>query len=287
MRCIIQSMIHNASNHPVLVKKIGLQIWTLRAEIEAIIAKRMVNIEADANVGPEATTISNNQSLENLHEEYHHIGNQQNLLIFPQKTAPASAPAPSPTNEAETTAAAAQTPAENPFEEIIADDKAAQAAAGTTENTTDKSVSSEEEVIVLQRRPMLPDSEIFMGKTLLSEIYMDRIHFFCDESFLEGQNIVIQFMIPQCFTINADVMYCRRYGMKSRIISENKLLYRVAARFTYLRPGERTLLRRFLLSIEPSAMEQLKAKANKEAQNAASGDAKNDDVMGDLENLDL
>lgn len=286
-------MIHNASNHPVLIKKIGLKIWTLRAEIEAVIAKRVSTLDENADNAQDPQ-----HALEELHQEYLPGGNAQNLIEFPRKAPPSAAAETVPTPPAETPAESAPANQEvaatdtappaaaNPFQDVIENQAPAEAPANTTARPMDSTPHNDEEVVILQRRPPIPEDQLFSGKTLLSEVYMDRIHFFCDESFLEGQSIVIQFQIPQCFALNADVMYCRRYGMKSRIISENKFLYRVAARFTYLRPGERTLLRRFLQSVEPNIAEQLKAKAVKEAQ-AAPAKEGGDDVMGDLDNLDL
>lgn len=96
----------------------------------------------------------------------------------------------------------------------------------------------------------IPEEKVALGKTILSEISMDRILFFCNHSFIEGQSIVIKFNIPQAFVVNADIKYCRPFNFKSRIISKNSYNFRVLADFTFLKPGERTLLRQFIQSID-------------------------------------
>ena len=96
----------------------------------------------------------------------------------------------------------------------------------------------------------IPEEKVALGKTILSEISMDRILFFCNHSFIEGQSIVIKFNIPQAFVVNADIKYCRPFNFKSRIISKNSYNFRVLADFTFLKPGERALLRQFIQSID-------------------------------------
>ena len=85
----------------------------------------------------------------------------------------------------------------------------------------------------------------------MSEVYMEEIFFFTDSLFVEGQSIVIKFCVPEKFIMNADVTYCQAYSNHHRVLGQKNLPYRVCARFTFLRPGEKTLLRKFLSSIEP------------------------------------
>ena len=105
--------------------------------------------------------------------------------------------------------------------------------------------------ILKQRLPKIPDDKIHIGRAILSEIYMDHMYFFCSENFLEGQSIVLEFLVPRKFIMNAQVVFCRKYNLKSRVISKNRLPYRVGIKFTYLKDGERTILRNFVQSIEP------------------------------------
>lgn len=179
-------MIHNKSTDPVLVKKISVNIWTLRDEVEAVLKKRAEQ-SSDINI-------------DDLKSEY----NQNPAVVY---------------NE--------------------------------TDKQADEGEQSDDKAI-FQRRPQnIPSEKIYKGKFLLAEIEMDRIYFFSNKDFLPGQSIVLDFLIPNQFTLNADVVYCKAYNIQSRIISNNKLPYRVIAKFTFLRKGERTLLRRFMKSIEP------------------------------------
>ena len=135
----------------------------------------------------------------------------------------------------------------------------------------------EEKEIIFQRLPSLPVEKVCKGKTFLSEIYMDQMLFFSDRQYTEGQSIVIQFNVPERFILNAEVTYCQPFSLKNRIISASNLPYRVCAVFTFLKTGERTLLRRFLENVEyrPESFDQ-----QEEDQEASAGEteALNPDV---------
>ncbi len=75
--------------------------------------------------------------------------------------------------------------------------------------------------IAIESPVNLSDDKISKGKTILSEIGMEKMFFFSSKAFTEGQSIVIQFCIPKTFIVNADVIYCRPFNIKSRIISQN------------------------------------------------------------------
>ena len=98
--------------------------------------------------------------------------------------------------------------------------------------------------------PNISEEKISKGKTVLSEITMDKMFFFTNKAFTEGQSIVIQFCIPRAFVVNADILYCRTFNLKSRIISQNNFTHRALIRFNFLKEGERALLRQFLQSVE-------------------------------------
>jgi hypothetical protein len=79
--------------------------------------------------------------------------------------------------------------------------------------------------------------------------------------------------------MNADVLYCRTFNIKSRIISQNNYKYRMLVKFTFLKEGERALLRQFLQSIEPDLTKvQKKDSSDKDSS---------DDGFGDLNDLGL
>ena len=63
---------------------------------------------------------------------------------------------------------------------------------------------------------------------------------------------LIQLLIPRPFIVSAQVISCKRFNLRTRIISENRLDYRIHAKFTFLAKGERTLLRDFLEAIQPN-----------------------------------
>jgi len=135
--------------------------------------------------------------------------------------------------------------------------------------------------LVKQRLPSIPEERISVGKAILAEIYMDQMFFFSSKPFLTGQSIVLDFLVPRRFLMNADVTFCRTYNMKSRIISKNRLSYRVGIKFTYLKEGERTILREFTRSIEPDVETVVAAKEVAKEEKSSGGD--DFDIFDDLD----
>src|SRR5690606_32821733 len=110
-----------------------------------------------------------------------------------------------------------------------------------------------------------PDlDKISYGFSLLSDVNMDTILSFTKEKFLNGQSIVVEFLIPKPFRMMAEVTYCHHYAMRSRIISSTRPDYRVQCKFTYELKDERTNLREFLKSISPTTGEKKKLKKESE-----------------------
>ena len=105
-------------------------------------------------------------------------------------------------------------------------------------------------ISIIQRKPKFSEEKIIHGCTVLSEIDIDKMFFFCSQDLTEGQSIVIEFLVPKQFVLNAEIISCRNYNMKSRVMSKKKLSHRALAKFTFLKKGERTLLRQFIKSIE-------------------------------------
>jgi hypothetical protein len=210
-------MIHGNSQDPVIIKKIKLKIWHLRDEIEATIQARLKS-------NPDAET----PSIDDLVKEYKvapAIGSAEGLSIVPDEE-PAQE---EETSDGETSADETGEPAEK---------------AETSDLATIK-----------QRIPVLPEDKIIHGTAVLAELDIDHLYLFTNKQFLAGQSVVIEFCVPKRFVINADVIFSRAYNMKSRIISEVKLPFRTGLQFTFLKEGERTLLRNFILSIEPTVPE--------------------------------
>lgn len=106
---------------------------------------------------------------------------------------------------------------------------------------------------VTQKIPVISKDKLGIGVSLLAEINMDAIYFFSTRPFIPGQSVMIEFRVPNHFIISADIIFCRSFNLKSRIISAQKMPYRIGAKFSFAKKGERTLLRKFVSSIEPGA----------------------------------
>lgn len=254
-------MIHNSSSDPVLIKKISLKIWSLRDEIEARIHDKI-----------EAGTPSEDLDLIQIRAHYtpKHLQTDNVLSLKPTSDLD--------TGEDEMARAMAEVESEEALETPL--DKA------ENDNVVDLSppsnvVSIDQNIISISlEAPNIPEDKVSKGKTVLSEISMEKMFFFCNKPFTEGQSIVIQFCIPKSFIVNADILYCRPFNLKSRIISQNNYTHRALIRFNFLKEGERALLRQFLKSIEPDA-----TKVEKKAD-VAKGEADGSD-FGDLDDLGL
>lgn len=94
------------------------------------------------------------------------------------------------------------------------------------------------------------DTMIGTGSTFLSDINMNWIGLFSEKHFYFGQNILIDFLIPRRLILNAQVIECHSYNMNSRVIGENRAVYRLFAKFTFHREGERQALRSFVQSLQ-------------------------------------
>lgn len=242
-------MIYNKSGHPIEVKKISIRLWALRDEIEAAIERRMKECEAagiplyiedikkfynlnptgEGNVLPFASTPTEGEdNMTSLMEE---IGNEVKA-----------------DNEVTAEASSVATPNLENAEEIIAE-QTIQGLETTKPNP------------ILERpyERQAPDlDKVSYGFTLLSDINMENILSFTKNSFLQGQSVVVEFLIPQSFMMTADVNYCHNYAMRSRIISSTKPDYRLQCKFAFAIPGERDRLRSFLKSVEPTVMNEKK-----------------------------
>ena len=108
---------------------------------------------------------------------------------------------------------------------------------------------------------------------------MEYLFLFSAESFIEGKNVVVKFLVPKAFSLNAEVIHCRKHTMSSRVISGQKLPHRACFKFTFLKPGERSLLRQFLYSVKPEKV----ITEDKDESEEESGD----DDFGELDDLDM
>ena len=261
-------MIHNSSSDPVLIKKISLKIWSLRDEIEARIQDQM----DEGEITPEMVEDRVNQ----LQSEYTKKSNQNpdgtnsNVL---QLKSDEDLVASDDNEELESSEVNEELP-----ESTEEDTSVNLESKSNTPPTVDQTVQNVIKISI-ESPIKLSEEKISKGKTILSEIGMERMFFFSNKAFTEGQSIVIQFCIPKTFIVNADVIYCRPYNIKSRIISQNSYTHRMLIRFNFLKEGERALLRQFIQSIEPDITKSIKKLPNIEAD-SDEGDFNELDDLG-------
>lgn len=264
-------MIYNKSSHPVEVKKISIRLWSLRDEIEAAIERRMKECEA-AGI---PLYINDIKKFYNMNME-DKLTDQSNVLQMPTKEDSVTALMESLGNEGVENSETSPAPEEAPK----AEDNQRDATEKSQESlsTSESQAASNQEGPIFEKaenilaqqaseglaikgpNPILvrpyerqaPDlNKISYGFSLLSDLNMDHLLTFTKDKFLQGQSVVIEFLIPQSFMISAEVSYCHHYSRTSKIISSTKPDYRVQCHLTYALSGERDSLRNFLLSVEP------------------------------------
>ncbi len=254
-------MIHGNSNDPVLIKRIALKIWSLRDEVESVIHQVLAQ-RADGNpLSPE--------EIQKVRDEFSYKGpvdqkaglklieggaNEGEDLEAAMASAMGGADESSEESgdDLEAQMAAAMGGGDEAGEESGDDLEAAMAAAMGGDTTEAAQASPETKARIIQRGSHnIKEENVSRGVSILSELTMDGLYFFSAQEFMEGQSIVIEFQIPKKFVLNAQVSFCRAFNISSRIISSKKVDYRTVAKFTFLKEGERTLLREFIRSIEP------------------------------------
>lgn len=234
-------MIHHSSTDPVLIKKISLKVWTLRDEVESRVREKVESLPEDAE----------DVDLSELRSAY-----TQKIAGAPVDNVVELKSGTDLDNSEDEMMKAMQ---EVAAEEASSSEENSEAPEVATEGTVTSLFNNQPASNVVElstEMPPLPEEKVFKGKTVLAEIGMDRIYFFSNKKFTEGQSIVIKFEIPKTFIMNADVLYCRPFNLKSRVISENNYQFRVMAKFSFLKEGERALLRQFLKSVEPEVQTQ-------------------------------
>ncbi|AUN98966.1 hypothetical protein DOM21_06125 [Bacteriovorax stolpii] len=260
-------MIHNSSSDPVLIKKISLKIWSLRDEIES-------RIQAKIDAG-ELLPESMEEKIKELRDEY------TKKMALPDNVVQLKSGDDLPADGEDEMAKAMAAAMENPEgEEASAEEGTDNVVSMNGESPAPASTVDGNVITIGIEAPVnLSDEKISKGKTILSEISMDKMFFFSNKAFTEGQSIVIQFCIPKTFIINADVIYCRPFNIKSRIISQNNYTHRMLVKFNFLKEGERALLRQFIQSIEPDVSKVVKKAAAVE-EDGGDGDFNDLDDLG-------
>ncbi|MGE3610823.1 MAG: hypothetical protein AB7I27_14625 [Bacteriovoracaceae bacterium] len=249
-------MIHNKSSHPVDIKKISIRLWSLRDEIEAAVERRIKECEA-AGIP---------LYIDDIKKYYHEIipgPLPDNVIALGAKkedgiTDLMESLGPKEENPEEKPSEATEENSLSQAEQIISE----QAKQGLETNKLNP---------ILERpfQRQAPDTDkIIYGFTILSDINMDSLLSFTKERFMQGQLVIVEFLIPQSFKMMAKVNYCHNYGLRSKIISSTKPDFRLQCKFIFAIPGERDTLRNFLKSIEPTIE---KKKVKKEAEDDSLG----------------
>lgn len=290
-------MIYNKSAHPVEIKKISIRLWTLRDEIEAAIGRRMKECEAAGvplyiddikrfyNLNPEAPLTQQGNVLQ-MPSKGPDASGDEGINSLMESIAEDAAPAEAEAAPAEEAPAPEAAPVEGGEAQAAAPVEGGDAAAPAADAS--KTFNEAEEIIAEQKlqgmdlkkpNPILdrpyqrqpPDlDKISYGFCFLSDINMEHLLTFTKDKYLQGQNVIVEFLIPQNFSMTAQIVYCHHYARTSKIISSTKPDYRVQCKFSYQRSGERDTLRNFLKSIEPMIPTVAK-KPKKEAEEDSLG----------------
>lgn len=264
-------MIYNKSGHPVEVKKISIRMWSLRDEIEAALERRMKECEAagvplyiddikafyNLNMQAPLTDHSNVVPLRGGQATSDDLNSLMASLKEEDKV-----PEEAETKSADEVLATLEENKEPP--------KAFAEAEETLAEQTLQGADNKKPNPILERpyQRQAPNLErISYGFCFLSDIHMDTLLGFTQGKFLQGQSVVVEFLIPQPFMMTADVTYCHYYALRSRIISSTKPDYRVQVKFNYSLAGEREKLRSFLKSVEPTVIEKKRPKKETEDEN--------------------
>lgn len=264
------STIYGKSNHPVFVKKINLSTWTLRDEIEALIAEKLKSL------GKTSTDNLTDQEIADIKNFYlARISNDtSNVIPFVRKVendnpnekinqavdavveaktdeAPKTEETPKPEGEAAPVDAAAPAEPTAEMKQAMEELAGAQEANLQANNVAGLPAFNKDNTPFRRRPELLDEKMCSPGVLILSDINMEEILFFSKYPFDFGQSVVIEFLIPNYFIMGAEIISCARYNRKSRIINPTRPEYRLKAKFNFQTMGERTLLRNFLKSIAP------------------------------------
>jgi hypothetical protein len=233
------------------VKRIPIRVWALRDEIEAALERRIKECEAAGTplflddikefYGMKVDKpLSGQPQLQLVNNEVAAAQDGvDDLMASLSQEKPAEEEAP----KVETSEATEVAP---PVAEKADEVLAAQTPAEKVEAHDAPHVQRPYERLA-------PDStKVSYGFALLADLNMDWMLTFSKEKYVQGQSVVVEFLIPRPFMMSAEIVLCHHYGMRSRIISETRPDFRLQCQFTYKFAGERTRLREFLQSVEPT-----------------------------------
>lgn len=265
------SNILNKSSHPVHVNRIPIRIWKLRDEIEKVISTRIrecekENKELDVSDIRNFYTRSNSSNTNSTDSPSSHLNGDQldsngNLMDEDALEMAKALAGDNDSTEAEAKTEdinEAEEPSDDEAQKIaemmLADQQTSQTIDPPIESSLQNGDQSENSRLGSNsyNLRLLPDEDkIYPGFAFLSDMDMSKILTFSQIGFTLGQNICIEFLIPNSFILTGEVVGSNHVGRNSKIISQMKPDYRIMTSFTFFFNQERENLRNFLKSIEP------------------------------------
>jgi hypothetical protein len=231
-------MIYGRLLEKVSIKKIPLRVWSLSSEISTTL-EHYKELLLESTSDPEATVAMpySAQKIQDFYENNFQrasapVAERPKLSLIKNETPDAQAPA-------EQTPAVPLAMAEVPV---------------TTDVKVEVADGADPALLPIDLRRMLNryigESEVYQAYAILYDINFDEISFFSEFTFIPGQEIVIELGIAKSFTLHAEVSLIKSFQGKSRLIQAWKPICRVRAKFLCRHPGDRTLLREFLRSVD-------------------------------------
>ena len=310
------SNIINKSNHPVQIKRINVRIWKFRDEIEKAIALRLIesneqgvelNIEDikkfytrkkpkyldpdyetdddGEEIGADGLDSSGNVMDEEALEMKAAMGGGEESEEGDKEDSDKEDSDKEDSETPEKKEEVEEDEAAKLAAEMLGDQAATtpeedEAAKLAAEMLGDQGLPTETATTAAQKaleRVVPDDDHVSFGFALLSDLNMEEMLVFSKDGYTFGQNICIEFLIPKSFMISGEVVGVSHIGRTSKIISETKPDYRLQLEFTYLFETERSNLRDFLKSVEPTI-----PPAPKKLKRPESDDDDGDDEFEDL-----
>jgi hypothetical protein len=251
------SNILNKSSHPVHVNRIPIRIWKLRDEIEEVISRRIQESEQKSeqlDVSDIKKFYSREKkdysmkAVESLDEQGSDLDSSGNEMDE-DALEMAKALAGDTDDESSEPEKMDDDEAQKLAEMMLADQDTPQDQL--QEINMDLKKDSASEMHSSNMRVLPNKDKVSTGFAFLSDMDMTKVLMFSKTGFTLGQNICIEFLIPNSFIMTGEVVGSNHVGRNSKIISRMKPDFRVMTSFSFLFDEERENLRDFLKSVEP------------------------------------
>jgi hypothetical protein len=251
------SNILNKSSHPVHVNRIPIRIWKLRDEIEEVISRRIQESEQKSeqlDVSDIKKFYSREKkdysmkAVESLDEQGSDLDSSGNEMDE-DALEMAKALAGDTDDESSEPEKMDDDEAQKLAEMMLADQDTPQDQL--QEINMDLKKDSASELHSSNMRVLPNKDKVSTGFAFLSDMDMTKVLMFSKTGFTLGQNICIEFLIPNSFIMTGEVVGSNHVGRNSKIISRMKPDFRVMTSFSFLFDEERENLRDFLKSVEP------------------------------------